>query len=375
MNQPIPIQSIHNSNVLVRVNYDLPNLNSLERITDTIPTIKLLLENNNRVVLLTHIGRPTHIDPVFSTQKIAIPVEKTLQEPMMFLNQFASFEAIKEIFDNSPNRLFLMENTRFNSIENTGSSKEKLDLAKEYAKFGSYFVDEAFAVSHRTEATNSSIKELLPYTYGLSYDREVKELNKLKELLKNPKSGVKTVIMGGAKLKTKLNLIQKILPQVDHLILGGKLAFTFLEAQNNLKLKPKVDIYDSQVETEFLDTAKSLLMKFHSKIILPSDLIIGTADNGISKLGYDIGSDSIKEFGQIVSNSSVIFWNGPMGFCEKKEYAVGTLATVESIVSNAKAYKVIGGGDTLGLIDPKAKSKFNFVSMGGGATLSYLGGE
>jgi phosphoglycerate kinase len=380
----ITLNSITNSRVLLRVNYDIPDVNAIERIKDSIPTINLLLENGNKVILLTHFGRPIGAEHNFSTQKISIQVEKTIHHPVMYMNQFASFEAIKEIMDQSSKQIFLLENTRFHQFEQSTKPAESLELAQKYAELGEYFVDDAFGVSHRREVTNSTLKSILPFSYGISYDNELKNLTKLKEMMyknhnisKDPQSKTVSeqpqtiVIMGGAKLETKLELVQKILPNVDALLIGGMLSFTFLEAQNLLNLKPKVEIHNSKVETEFLDIAKSLLLKFHQKIILPTDYNFGL-DSAGQKLGYDIGENTIAQFQGIIDGAKVIFWNGPLGLCEKKEYAMGTIAIAKSISQNQNAYKVVGGGDTLAFLPNNLESKFNFVSMGGGATLDFL---
>jgi phosphoglycerate kinase len=368
----INLSSITNSRVLVRVNFDIPDLTSIQRIKDAIPTIKLLLAQGNKVILLTHIARPTGWDNNLSVQRIAILLEKTIHEELMYLNQFASFEAVKEIFDGSNKKLFLMENTRFSPDENSSNSNSKLELAKEYAQFADYFVDEAFAVSHRDEATNSTLKKILPYSYGISYNNELTNLNRLKTLLHStdPKNKPSVVVMGGAKLETKLALVNKILPSVDYILIGGMLSFTFIQAQNELNLKTKVDIADSKVETEFLATAKSILIKHHNKVILPIDYNFATENS--KKLALDIGPESIQLFSNHIKNAKVLLWNGPLGYCEKEAYATGTMSIAKAISENKDCYRVVGGGDTLAFLPDNLEAKFDFVSMGGGATLEFL---
>lgn len=361
----LKLNSISDSTVLVRVNYDLPLPISTERIDDSLSTLESLFENNNKVVIVTHWGRPENNDPKFSTKNLIPYIEESLGRTVVYINQFKSFEHAKEIIEDSPEKFFLLENTRYNSDEKSKDSMIRLDLAKSYAYLGDAYVDEAFPVSHRNEATNCEIKTKLPFCYGISYQNEIQNLDKIKS---NPQSPF-VAIMGGAKLETKLPLINKILPKVDKILVGGLLAFTFLQAKKNLG-KEIPAIFDSIVEADFVAVAEDILKNHGDKIILPIDLAYGKNEG--KKYGYDIGQETIDSFSSEIANAKTIFWNGPMGFCEKKPFDKGTLEIAKAIAVNKSAFSAIGGGDTGSAVPAEIESQFDFVSMGGGATLEYL---
>ncbi len=361
----LKLNSITDSTVLVRVNYDLPLPISTERIDDSLSTLETLFENNNKVVLITHWGRPKDNDKNLSTKNLIPYIEESLGRTVVYINQFKGFEDAKEIIEESTEKFFLLENTRYNPDEKSIDSTVRLELAKSYAFLGDSFVDEAFPVSHREEATNCEIKTKLPFCYGISYKHEIQNLDKIKS---NPLSPF-VAIMGGAKLETKLPLLNKILPKVDKILVGGLLAFTFLRAKMNLGQNIP-EIYDSIVENEFVTIAKTILKNHGDKIVLPIDLAYGENDG--KKYGFDIGPKTIELFNSEIAKAKTIFWNGPMGFCEKKPFDKGTLEIAKAIVANKSAFSAIGGGDTGSAIPSEIESQFNFVSMGGGATLEYL---
>jgi phosphoglycerate kinase len=361
----LKLNSISDSTVLVRVNYDLPLPISTERIDDSLSTIETLFENNNKVVILTHWGRPKDNDPKLSTKKLVSYIEESLGRTVIYINQFKSFEDAKDIINDSKEKIFLLENTRYNPDEKSKDSKVRLELAKSYAYLGDVYVDEAFPVSHRDEATNCEIKTKLPFCYGLSYQNEIENLDKIKA---NPKHPF-VAIMGGAKLETKLPLLNKILPKVDKILVGGLLAFTFLQAKKNLGQNIP-EIFDSILENDFVSIAEEILRNHADKIVLPLDLAYG--ENEGKKYGYDIGLETINLFKSEIAKAQTIFWNGPMGFCEKKPFDKGTIEIATAIAANKTCFSAIGGGDTGSAVPTDIEAQFNFVSMGGGATLEYL---
>jgi phosphoglycerate kinase len=361
----LKLNSISNSTVLVRVNYDLPLPISTERIDDSLSTLETLFENNNKIIILTHWGRPKDNDPKLSTKKLATYIEESLGRTVVYINQFKSFEDAKDIIKESKEKIFLLENTRYNPDEKSKDSKVRLELAKSYAYLGDAFVDEAFPVSHRDEATNCEIKTKLPFCYGLSYQHEVENLDKIKA---NPKHPF-VAIMGGAKLETKLPLLNKILPKVDKILVGGLLAFTFLQAKKNLGQNIP-EIFNSIVEDDFVSVAEEIMKNHGDKIVLPIDLEYGESEG--KKYGYDIGTATIDLFKSEIAKAQTIFWNGPMGFCEKKPFDKGTIEIATAIAANKTCFSAIGGGDTGSAVPADIESQFNFVSMGGGATLEYL---
>ena len=358
---------IKNSKVLIRVNYDLPNLEDSERVDDSLATIQTLLEENNKVILCTHWGRPKPEDidshSHFSTSRLDDLLEEKLAESVLFVNQFNSWEETKEEIDNARENIIILENTRYSKDEKSKDNATRLELAKKYAGLADYFVDEAFAVSHRQEATNTEIKELLPWCHGISFFNEINNLNKLK----NPDKPF-AVIMGGAKLETKLDLLNKILPKTDKLIVGGMLCFTFIAAKKAMGFENIPEIYESMVETDFIETAKVLIEQYGDKIIIPVDFVYSPD----GKYAFDIGPKTLELFATTLSDAKTVFWNGPMGFYEKPPYDHGTLELGRIVIGLTSAFKVVGGGDTGSALPSYILDGIDFVSMGGGATLEYL---
>ncbi len=412
----LTLEQISNSVVLVRVAFDLPTLNDTARIKDALETIKLLLKNNNKVVLATKWGRPKGSDQRFSTQKMANVVETLVRTSILkelaeqgeagssrdleidqewdrnhsyitFIDQFQGFEVAKEkIHDfkkDAPflpghGRLFILENTHFDACENSKDATQRLEIAKKYASLADYFVDESFASSHRNEATNTEIKTLLPWTFGLAYQNEVKNLDQLRVGVKQPF----VVLMAGAKLETKLPLITKMLPKADKILLGGLLSFTFLQAAKELLYPNLPDIYESYVEVEFLEQAKELLLKNPEKLVLPLDLIYEETNvdfklsenqaTQVGKYGRDVGPKTVKLFENELQKAQTIFWNGTLGLYEKPPFDRSTRSLGDFIASLNGVFRVLGGGDTGSALPQEVLDRLDFVSMGGGATLEYL---
>jgi phosphoglycerate kinase len=270
------------------------------------------------------------------------------------------FPTASERIQNSTDQLFLLENTRFWSGEQSKNTDERMKQAEYYRQFGTYFVDDAFAVNHRHEATNTEIKHLLPHSVGLAFQGEIDHLAKLTHPVQPY-----TVILGGAKLETKLPLIAHLLPLVDHILLAGEPCFTFIAAHNEINnLNTMIPGF---VDQAYLDDARKLIKEFGSKIVLPTDFMF---DN--TGCARDIGPATIAYFSSYIKQSKTIFWNGPVGLYETKPFDTGTVEIGKVIAGLEGCYTVIGGGDTVASASNTVTQKFNFVSMGGGATLTYL---
>ena len=378
------ISEISHKTVLVRVCFDLPTLEDTARISDAKSTIQTLLGNQNKVVLISHWGRPKgQFLPEKSLQNLIPIITKIIGTNPVYLNQFEDFENAKNTIQTSDKQLFLLENTRFDPDEKSKDAQKRQILARKYATLGDFFIDEAFAVSHRKEATNYDLKELLPFTLGVSHRKEIDSLQKLKQ---NPDKPF-MVIMAGSKLETKLDLISKMVIKADKILLAGKLAFTFLQAAKDLKIDKysQIDFGKSEIETEFLDTAKDLLQKFPDKIILPTDFIYGDQnadlleaykiDKNSEYFAYDVGSKTVSEYCNILSTAKTIFWNGTLGYYEKFPFERATMLVAYFLAGQNQIYRVLGGGDTTAAMIPEILQKFDFASMGGGATLDFLGRE
>jgi phosphoglycerate kinase len=366
------VNNITNSKVLVRVCFDLSNLQEIDRIQDSVETIKILLKNNNKVVLATHWGRPNNNEE-YNIKDMLTTINKVFEknqitEKLEFFDQTVeSFEEIKDKIESSQNQLFILQNTRYLKDEQSKEVQIRKNLAKKYALLVYNFVDEAFPVSHRQEATNSEIKEFIPSFFGISFNNEIQHLNNLKNTPNRPF----VFIMAGAKLETKLPLIQKMLPKADKVLVGGMLAFTFIKAAS--ELYPDQDfpeLFSSKIETDFLATAKDLLINYKDKLILPKDFVYGELFG--PKEIFDIGKETLAYFKSELATAKTVFWNGTLGYYEQPPYNMGTLDLADYVANLSQTFKVMGGGDTNSALPENITSKFDFVSMGGGATIEFL---
>jgi phosphoglycerate kinase len=350
--------------VLVKVDYNLSSLSETYRIESTKKTILELLLEGNKVVLITHYGRPTGQEKKYSTKNLQKVVESKLGQKLKFINQFESFDKAAKIIANSKSKLFLLENTRFSDYEEKGTTEEKYNLGKEYSKLGQFYVDEAFSVSHRKEVTNTILKNFIPFGYGYRYQLELKNLDKLQK----PKKPY-YLVMGGAKVETKLPLIEHLLPKADKIFIGGMICFTFLEVIRRLgnKIPP---LFDTPFEEEFVPMVTKLLQKYPKKIVLPIDLVYKSIEGKV--VAADIGSLSTELFCDELKNAKTIFWNGTLGEVEKPTFDYSTKQLVKTLLTIPSAFIVCGGGDTESFLSEKDKAKLDFVSTGGGACLDYL---
>jgi phosphoglycerate kinase len=352
------------STVLVKVDFNLSSLTETYRIQSTKKTILELISEGNKVVLITHYGRPEKQEKKYSTKALVPVIEKEMGTKIKFINQFESFEKASKQIAKSKSKLFLLENSRFSPIEDKGTTDQKYNLGKEYSTLGQFFVDEAFSVSHRNEVTNTIVKNFLPFGYGYRYQLEVKNLDKLT----NPKKPY-YLVMGGAKVETKLPLIEHLLPKADKIFIGGMICFTFLEElrRRGEKIPP---LFDTPFQEEHIGTVKKILDKYPSKIVLPQDLVYKSIDGKV--VAADVGSLTTELFCDGLKNAKTIFWNGTLGEVERPTFDYSTKQLVKTLLSIPSAFIVCGGGDTESFLSEKDKARLDFVSTGGGACLDYL---
>ena len=350
--------------VLVKVDFNLSSLTETYRIQSTQKTILELISEGNKVVLMTHYGRPTKQEKIYSTKNLQQVIEEVIGVKAKYINQFDSFDKAAKLIANSKSKLFLLENTRFNPIEEKGTTQEKFLLGKEYSKLGQFIVDEAFSVSHRNEVTNTIVKNFLPFGYGYRYQLEIKNLDKLQKPQKPY-----YLVMGGAKVETKLPLIEHLIGKADKIYIGGMICFTFLEEmrRRGAKVPP---LFDTNFEEEYIPIVKKLLDKHPKKIVLPLDLVYKSVEGKI--FAADIGSMSTQLFCDGLKDAKTIFWNGTLGEVEKPTFDYSTKQLVKTLLTIPKAFIVCGGGDTESFLSEKEKAKIDFVSTGGGACLDYL---
>ncbi len=367
-----------NKRVLVRCDFNVPinggKVEDVFRIKQTLPTIEYLVKNNAKVILMSHLGEPE--GRVVDELKLT-PVQEKLAElldmPVKKASDCVGVDIEKQTQEMEPGEILLLENLRFHK----GEQENDLDFAKKLAKLADFYINDAFGVCHRKHASVVGITKYLPSGIGLLLEKEIKVLSRV---MKNPERPL-VAIIGGAKVSTKMMVIKSFVEKADRVLLGGRLANTLLivsgvckdrvcPEQNIIKEIQSIDFKSPKIHLP-IDAMASLDTKGESYI-----RSIEIEKAGKDELLLDIGPETLKEFCQIVEGARMIVWSGPMGFFENPLFEKGTRELAEKITENREAYKVIGGGDTVsavmkfGLFD-----KFDHVSTGGGAMLSFLSEE
>ncbi|MFA5063719.1 MAG: phosphoglycerate kinase [Candidatus Omnitrophota bacterium] len=367
--------------VLMRADFNVPqdaNLNITDdtRIRATLPTIKYILDNGvKKLVLMSHLGRPDgKVVAKYSLKPVASRLKEFLAQDVLFLNDCVGDNIKKEI-DSSREKVVLLENLRFHVEEEAND----INFSKQLASLADIFVNDAFGTAHRAHASTEGVTHFLKSAAGFLLEKEIQYLG---SAVQNPAKPF-MVILGGAKVSDKIGMIDNLLPKADAIIVGGGMAYTFLKAQGK-------QIGNSKLEKDKLDLAKSILEKAKSlkkEIVLPVDnVIVDTIDANAKteivgdlipegKIAVDIGPKTIKLFEDKLSSAKTIVWNGPLGIFEMDAFANGT-KEVAGFVANLKAVTIIGGGDTAAAIAKfKLESKMTHISTGGGASLEYLEGK
>ena len=370
--------------VIIRVDYNVPfdgdRITDKTRIESSKETIDLILNNGGSVILLTHIGRPKGFETKFSCKLIIKEVSETLGRQVLFCDSTIGKEAEKKTKMLKPGEIILMENVRFHTEETEG----EIDFAKKLSRLGSVFVNDAFGAAHRAHASTSIIAQFFSKKYfGKLLEKEVASIRKV---VNNGKKPVLAII-GGAKISTKITIIESLMNSVTDILIGGGMAYTFIKAQGG-------SIGESICEKDFCDYSIQLLEKAKARnvnIHLPKDVIIANRfDNNavrkISKIdkipvgwqGLDIGPDSIEALKPIVKKSKTILWNGPLGVFEFDNFSNGTveLGIMISEATKKGSFSLVGGGDSVLAVKKFGFSnKMSYVSTGGGAMLESLEGK
>lgn len=373
--------------VLVRVDFNVP-LNDDLKVTDdtriraTIPTIQTILENGGRPVLMSHLGRPKGAyDDKFSLSNIAYKVEELLGVKVNFAIDCVGGETVQASNDLKEGEVLLLENLRFHEGETNGDKA----FAEELAKNGDYYVNDAFGTAHRAHASTAIIADSFKgnKTFGLVMAAEIENVSKVLNSTEKPV----TAIVGGAKVSSKIAILENLVAKLDNLIIGGGMAYTFLKAKGG-------KIGSSLVEDDFLETAREILKSAESKgvnVYLPVDSVNAdqfsndantevTAADTIQDgwMGLDVGPKTVEMLDDVLKASKVILWNGPMGVFELPNFANGTVGVGKSIVEATKngAFSIVGGGDSVAAVRQFGMAEqVSYVSTGGGAMLEYLEGK
>jgi len=324
-----------NKKVLLRVDFNVAVENGKAKegfkIAAAKETLEYLLEKKCKVALVSHFGRPEgKVNPEFSLKQIENDIKNILAKEVFFIDDCISNEIGNKLEVLEENEVLLLENVRFYP----GEEKNDADFAQKLSANFEIFINDAFSVSHRDQASVTGITKFLPSFAGFRLQKEIEEMEKIKNNFEKPA----VAIIGGAKIETKLPVIKFFEEKYDHVLVGGKIA--------NEALDQKIE--------------------FSGKVILPSDFI----DDKL-----DIGPKTSEKFKEIIKSAKTIVWNGPVGKFEEKKYAVGTNEILKAILES-QAYVVVGGGETLEVLEKNnALDKISFVSTGGGAMLDYLSGN
>jgi len=363
-------------NVLIRSDLNVPISNGIIldnfRIIKSIEYIEALEKISKSITFISHLGRPKGIDGSLSLKPVAEEMSKLLGRDVTFINKNTD-KGIETILNKNSKNILLLENLRFNEGEVSNDNKFAKDVAR---PFDTYILD-AFGAAHRKHASIVSIGNHLNSYQGPLMSEEIFELDKVLSEINDDF----TIILGGAKVSDKLELIKNLLPRVNTLLIGGGMCFTFLKALGH-------NIGNSLCEEDLISSAKEILDSVDgNKIKLPIDfgvtksihnhkrVDIDLTEFNDDDIGIDIGTKTINKFNKILSNSKTIFWNGPMGIFEIEEFSYGTKEVTQTL-AQLNVYTIVGGGDSVNAINKySSKDKFNHVSTGGGASLEYLEGK
>jgi len=372
---------IVNKKVLVRVDYNVSfkkdgSINDDTRIKNSLPTLQLLLKRDNSLILMSHLGKPKGRDVTFSMKPVVARLQEYLPEyDVMLVDDFLTQPPLhtSEV-GKAKQTIFVLENTRFYE----GEKKNDPVFSKQLADLGEIFVDDAFGSVHRAHASTVGVAAFLPSYGGLLLKKEVTIIKKAIEAPERPV----VAIIAGAKISSKINLIEKLMMIADEVLIGGAMTNNFLKAQG-------MEIGQGLVEEDFIPEAKRLLDLAASQnkhITLPIDRRIGTRtdesaepvikkveDIALNDETLDIGPETEKLFATTISKAKTIIWNGPVGYFENPQFAKGSLAIYNAIISNPSAVSILGGGDTLTVIKKLPnKDKITHISTGGGAMLELI---
>jgi phosphoglycerate kinase len=382
----LPDPLLHAKRVLVRVDYNVPleggRVTDDKRIRETIPTIEYLLERDARVILTSHLGRPKgKWNDEYSLRPAADHLKTLIAAPVTFVSDIVGPKAKAASDSLKTGEVLLLENMRFLPGEETNDAK----LSDALAAFGDIYVNDAFGSAHRAHASTCGVAEVMkrdrkPAVAGFLMEKELRFLG---GAMANPERPF-VAILGGAKISGKIDVIENLLPRVDHILIGGAMANTFFKAMG-------LETGGSLVEEERLDLARELIERAGKKLVLPVDCVVaGEAKAGVRTFTmdrnqvppegkiFDIGPKSVATFREVLEGAKTVLWNGPMGMFEIAEFSYGTDGIARAVAdATAKgATTIVGGGDTAAAVEEAdVADKMTHVSTGGGASLEFLEGK
>lgn len=373
---------LENKRVLVRVDFNVPikegKITDDTRIRASLPTLRAILEKQGaRLVVMSHLGRPKgQRNPEFSLKPVAQRLSELLGKPVIMAEDCVGPEVEKQAQELAPGAVLLLENVRFHKEE----EKNDPAFAQQLARLGEVYINDAFGTAHRAHASTEGVAHLLPAAAGFLIEKEVKFLG---GVLEHPEKPF-VAIIGGAKVSTKIGVLESLLSKCTTIIIGGGMAYTFLKVQGHR-------IGNSLVETDYENTARNLLEKAKQQgveIILPLDHVVAAefsenarpeqvdgADVPDGKIGMDVGPKTLAQLKERILAAKSLVWNGPMGVFEFEAFSKGT-GEVAKLVAECKGVTVVGGGDSVAAVNKfGVADKIDHVSTGGGASLEFLEGK
>ncbi|MEN9603794.1 MAG: hypothetical protein RLZZ06_175 [Actinomycetota bacterium] len=385
------LSSLEGKRVVIRCDLNVPldgkRITDDGRIVASVPTIKYLVEQGAKVIVISHLGRPEGApDDKYSLEPAADRLSELLGQPVLFAADTVGIQAEAALKVLDKGGVVVLENLRFNPEETSKDESVRRGFAEKIAAFGDLFVSDGFGVVHRKQASVYELAQLLPSYAGFLVEKELDVMQRLTTHPERPYA----VVLGGSKVSDKLGVIDHLLPNVNKLLIGGGMVFTFLAALGHKVGSSLLEGDQIPTVLGYLERAKSLGVE----IVLPTDIVVASkfgadaevavtpADGiesspfGASGLGLDIGPESAKNFAAEIAQAKTVFWNGPMGVFEIDKFAGGTRAVAQAL-TEVQGLSVVGGGDSAAAVRILgfADDQFGHISTGGGASLEYLEGK
>ncbi len=381
MKKTIKDYDLHGKRVIIRCDFNVPmkdgKITDDTRIQAALPTIEYAINESAKVILMSHLGRVKEEKDLVKNDlfPVAQRLSNLLNQKVLFCKATSGSELKDAVDGLKDGEVLLMQNTRYEDLNGKKESSNDPELGAFWASLGDIYINDAFGTAHRAHASNVGIASHLPNGIGFLIEKELNHL----ESLKNPERPY-VIIMGGAKVSDKIKVIENLAPIADKIMIGGGMAFTFLKAK-------EIDIGKSLLEEDSLEFCQKMIATYGDKLVLPVDVNVTTefseetphhickvSEIGADEMAMDIGPETIAMMKEVLANAKTVFWNGPLGVYEMKEYQKGTNELLKTI-ANSSIHSVLGGGDIVAAASELGfKDKVSHASTGGGATLEFLEG-
>lgn len=382
MKKTIKDYDLHGKRVIIRCDFNVPmkdgKITDDTRIQAALPTIEYAINESAKVILMSHLGRVKEEKDLVKNDlfPVAQRLSNLLNQKVLFCKSTSGSELKDAVDGLKDGEVLLMQNTRYEDLNGKKESSNDPELGAFWASLGDIYINDAFGTAHRAHASNVGIASHLPNGIGFLIEKELNHLDSLK----NPERPY-VIIMGGAKVSDKIKVIENLAPIADKIMIGGGMAFTFLKAKG-------IDIGKSLLEEDSLEFCQKMIATYGDKLVLPVDVNVTTefseetphhickvSEIGADEMAMDIGPETIAMMKEVLVNAKTVFWNGPLGVYEMKEYQKGTNELLNA-VANSSIHSVLGGGDIVAAASELGfKDKVSHASTGGGATLEFLEGK